>query len=71
MMESLHIRILIFSHPYLPDAKIQVPAGTVKESETAREAILREDIEETGLKELEKTYADERVRSRGPICRKR
>lgn len=52
MIESLHIRVLVFSHPHHPDAGIQVPAGTVKEGETPKEVVLREAIEETGLKEL-------------------
>jgi 8-oxo-dGTP diphosphatase len=46
-------RLLAFSHPHHPEAGIQVPAGTVEEDESPREAVLREAREETGLDDLE------------------
>ena len=46
-------RLLVFSHPHHPEAGIQVPAGTVEENESPREAVLREAQEETGLDDLE------------------
>jgi 8-oxo-dGTP diphosphatase len=46
-------KLLVFSHPYHPEAGIQVPAGTVEEGEPPREAVLREAQEETGLDDLE------------------
>ncbi|NJO42556.1 MAG: NUDIX domain-containing protein [Cyanobacteria bacterium CRU_2_1] len=42
-------RLLVFSHPDFPEVGIQVPAGTVEQSETLQEAVLREAYEETGL----------------------
>jgi 8-oxo-dGTP pyrophosphatase MutT (NUDIX family) len=46
-------RLLIFSHPYTPEAGIQVPAGTMKDGETPEEAVMREAREETNLSDLE------------------
>lgn len=46
-------KLLVFSHPHHPEAGIQVPAGTVEEGESPREAVLREAREETGLDGLE------------------
>lgn len=46
-------KLLVFSHPYHPDAGIQVPAGTIKPGEAPEEAVLREAYEETGLDRLE------------------
>jgi 8-oxo-dGTP diphosphatase len=46
-------KLLVFSHPHHPEAGIQVPAGTVEEDESPREAVLREAREETGLDDLE------------------
>jgi 8-oxo-dGTP pyrophosphatase MutT (NUDIX family) len=46
-------KLLVFSHPYHPEAGIQVPAGTVEEGESLDEAVLREAREETGLDNLE------------------
>jgi len=46
-------QLLVFSHPHHPEAGIQVPAGTVEEGESPREAVLREAREETGLDGLE------------------
>jgi 8-oxo-dGTP pyrophosphatase MutT (NUDIX family) len=48
-----HNRLLVFSHPYAPEAGIQVPAGTMKDDETPEEAVMREAREETGLSDLE------------------
>jgi 8-oxo-dGTP diphosphatase len=45
--------LLVFSHPHHPEAGIQVPAGTVEEGESPKDAVLREAREETGLDELE------------------
>jgi 8-oxo-dGTP pyrophosphatase MutT (NUDIX family) len=42
----------VFSHPGFPEAGIQVPAGTVRATESPAEAVLREAREETGLQEL-------------------
>src|SRR5258708_28204252 len=44
--------LLVFRHPYAPEAGIQVPAGTIEEHERAEEAVLREAYEETGLTAL-------------------
>lgn len=44
--------LLVFSHPYAPEAGIQVPAGTVESDERPEEAALREAFEETGLTDL-------------------
>ena len=41
--------LLLFEHPF---AGIQIPAGSVEPGETARQAALREAIEETGLTAL-------------------
>jgi ADP-ribose pyrophosphatase YjhB (NUDIX family) len=46
-------RLLVFSHPYAPEAGIQVPGGTKREGESPEEAIMREAREETGLKNLQ------------------
>jgi 8-oxo-dGTP pyrophosphatase MutT (NUDIX family) len=46
-------RLLVFAHPYHPEAGIQVPAGTVEPGEPIEAAVLREAREETGLEELE------------------
>ena len=45
-------RLLIFSHPLVPDAGMQVPAGTLNEGEHPEVAVLREAFEETGLTTL-------------------
>ena len=45
-------RLLVISHPFQPEAGIQVPAGTVRPLEDPKEAVLREAYEETGLYEL-------------------
>ena len=41
--------LLVFSHPYSPDAGIQVPAGTMRDGERPEDAVMREAREETGL----------------------
>jgi RimJ/RimL family protein N-acetyltransferase/8-oxo-dGTP pyrophosphatase MutT (NUDIX family) len=46
-------RLLLFSHPFTPEAGIQVPAGTVEPNEDWETAVLREATEETGLHSLE------------------
>ena len=46
-------RLLLLSHPFAPDAGIQVPAGTVEAGEDWTTAVLREAYEETGLDNLE------------------
>lgn len=45
-------RLLVFRHPYSPEAGIQVPAGTIEEHGHAEEAVMREAYEETGLTDL-------------------
>lgn len=45
-------RLCVFVHPDSPEAGIQVPAGTVKDGETAEQAVMREAVEETGLSGL-------------------
>lgn len=42
-------RLLVFRHPYVADAGIQVPAGTIEAGERPEDAVLREATEETGL----------------------
>ncbi len=42
-------RLLVFTHRDAPEAGVQIPAGTIKEGERARKAVLREAYEETGL----------------------
>jgi 8-oxo-dGTP pyrophosphatase MutT (NUDIX family) len=44
--------LLVFRHLYVPEAGIQVPAGTVEENERSEDAVLREAFEETGLSDL-------------------
>lgn len=41
--------LLVFRHPYAPEAGIQVPAGTIEAGERPEQAVLREAFEETGL----------------------
>lgn len=45
-------RLLVFIHPFVAEAGIQVPAGTVKANERPEAAVLREAFEETGLPDL-------------------
>ncbi len=46
-------RLLVFSHPYHPDAGIQVPGGTIGDGENPAAAVMREAEEETGLSGLQ------------------
>ncbi|HUP26956.1 MAG TPA: NUDIX domain-containing protein [Chloroflexia bacterium] len=41
--------LLVFTHRDFPGAGLQVPAGTVKDGEDVKKALLREVAEETGL----------------------
>src|SRR3989442_13069357 len=45
-------RLLVFVHPFAPEAGIQGPAGTLKTNERPEEAVLGEAFEETGLSGL-------------------
>jgi 8-oxo-dGTP diphosphatase len=45
-------RLLVFRHVDVPEAGIQVPAGTIKVNEHPEQAVLREAVEETGLTDL-------------------
>ncbi|WP_165861405.1 NUDIX hydrolase [Paenibacillus paeoniae] len=45
------IQLLVNVHTDLPEAGIQVPAGTIEAGETAEVAVIREVYEETGLNE--------------------
>lgn len=45
-------RLLVFRHSFVPEAGIQVPAGTVEPGERPEAAVLREAREETGLSGL-------------------
>ncbi|HEX4204655.1 MAG TPA: NUDIX domain-containing protein [Ktedonobacteraceae bacterium] len=44
--------LLVFRHPFVPEAGIQVPAGTVEVGEPLEKAVLREAFEETDLTDL-------------------
>ncbi len=44
--------LLVFRHLYVPEAGIQVPAGTVETHERSEDAVMREASEETGLSDL-------------------
>lgn len=46
-------RLLVFEHPFAPEAGIQVPAGTIELGEAPEVAVLREAHEETGLTGLQ------------------
>ena len=45
-------RLLVFSHPFHPEAGLQVTAGTVLDGEHPDDAVVREAFEETGLADL-------------------
>ncbi|MBN3899877.1 MAG: NUDIX domain-containing protein [Nostoc sp. NOS(2021)] len=44
--------LMVFTHTEFPEAGVQVPAGTVEESEEPSEAVLREIYEESGVELL-------------------
>ena len=44
--------LLVFRHPFAPEAGIQVPAGTLEPGESPEDGVMREACEETGLSEL-------------------
>jgi 8-oxo-dGTP pyrophosphatase MutT (NUDIX family) len=57
-------RLLVFRHPFVPEAGLQVPAGTVEPGESPEAAVLREAREETGLSGLELvSFLGEQIRS--------
>ncbi|WP_414569719.1 NUDIX hydrolase [Nostoc sp. CCY 9925] len=43
-------KLMVFTHTDFPEAGVQVPAGTVEESEEPSEAVVREIYEESGVK---------------------
>ncbi|MDZ8107313.1 MAG: NUDIX domain-containing protein [Nostoc sp. DedQUE12a] len=43
-------KLMVFTHTDFPKAGVQVPAGTVEESEEPSEAVVREIYEESGVK---------------------
>ena len=45
-------KLLVFRHPFAPEAGIQVPAGTLEPGESPEDGVMREACEETGLSEL-------------------
>lgn len=45
-------KLLVFTHRDYPDAGIQVPAGTIDPGESPEDAVFREILEESGLKNL-------------------
>jgi 8-oxo-dGTP diphosphatase len=47
-------QMLVFRHPFVPEAGIQVPGGTVEPDEAPDDAVLREAFEETGLPTLKR-----------------
>lgn len=42
-------RLLVFEHLDFPNARVQVPAGTIKQDEQPKKAAFRELTEETGI----------------------
>jgi 8-oxo-dGTP diphosphatase len=63
-------RLLVFSHPRVPHAGIQVPAGTIEQGETPAVAALREAREETGLDDLRLVrYLGEDLRPMADVSR--
>ncbi|HEX2619167.1 MAG TPA: NUDIX domain-containing protein, partial [Phototrophicaceae bacterium] len=49
MKQTGQHQLLIFTHPFAPEAGIQVPGGTLRDDETPADGALREAMEETGL----------------------
>lgn len=47
--ESPDLELLVFEHKHIPEAGLQVPAGTVEETEMLQDALYREIFEETGI----------------------
>ncbi|MBO1579413.1 NUDIX domain-containing protein [Bacillus sp. XF8] len=45
-------QLLVFTHRDMPEAGIQVPGGTVDEGEKLEAAVLREVLEESGIRHL-------------------
>jgi ADP-ribose pyrophosphatase YjhB (NUDIX family) len=45
-------RLLVFRHPFHPEAGIQVPGGTLNDGERPEDGVMREAVEETGLTDL-------------------
>ncbi|MDZ5607704.1 NUDIX domain-containing protein [Bacillus pseudomycoides] len=45
-------QLLVFTHRDMPEAGIQVPGGTVEEGEKLEAAVLREVLEESGIRHL-------------------
>lgn len=45
-------RLLVFNQPDAPEAGLQVPAGTVEPGEDLADAVLRELVEESGLRDV-------------------
>lgn len=44
------LQVLVFDHPNVPEVNSQVPAGTLQENEKPEDGVLREILEESGLK---------------------
>ena len=56
-------RLLVMAHPHVPEAGIQVPAGTLEPGESPEAGVLREAWEETGLDDLRcVAYLGEQIR---------
>ena len=66
--------LLVFTHRDVPEAGVQVPAGTVEDGETLNTALLREVHEETGLRPTAlrtQAYLGRRLWQAGPHCHER
>lgn len=50
-------RLLVFTHVGIPEAGVQVPAGTIRPGEAPSDAVVREAVEETGWKHYRKVEA--------------
>ncbi len=44
------LQVLVFDHPNVPEVNPQVPAGTLKNNEKPEDGVLREVLEESGVK---------------------